>query len=66
MSKDIKRYTLEEIRKMKSKTDTEKFNATTEKDILEQSMADLDTPILTDKELKEMRPAKGRKNAKKE
>lgn len=64
MSK-IKRYTMEEIKKMKSKSDIKKFKETTEKDILEQSIADPDTPILTDKELKEMKPAKERKNGKK-
>ncbi len=65
MSK-IKRYTMEEIEKMKSESDIKKFKGTTEKDILEQCMADPDTPILTDKELKEMRPAKERKNGKKD
>lgn len=66
MTKNIRRYTLEELRKMKSKTDVKKFNSTTEKDILEQSLADPDTPILTKKELKEMKPAKERKNEKKD
>jgi len=66
MSKDIRRYTVEELRKMKSETDVKKFNETTEKDILEQSIADPDTPILTKKELKEMRPAKERKHGKKD
>jgi len=66
MSKDIKRYTLEELRKMKSETDIKKFNETTDKDILEQSIADPDTPILTKKELKEMKLAKERKNGKKD
>ena len=65
MSK-IKRYTMEEIKKMKSKSDIKKFKETTEKDILEQSIADPDTPILTDKELKEMRPAKERNHGKKD
>lgn len=51
---------------MKSKTDVKKFNSTTEKDILEQSLADPDTPILTKKELKEMKPAQARKNEKKD
>jgi uncharacterized protein (UPF0147 family) len=66
MSKNIKRYTLEELRKMKSRTDIEKFKATTEKEILEQSLADPDTPVLTEKELKEMKPAKERKDGKKD
>ena len=57
---------MEEIEKMKSKSDIKKFKDTTEKEILEQSMADPDTPILTDKELREMRPAKERKNGKKD
>jgi hypothetical protein len=58
---DVKRYTLEELEKMKSKSDKKKFDETTEKDILEQGIADRDTPILTDDELKEMKPAKERK-----
>jgi len=66
MSKDIKRYTLDELKKMKSESDISKINATTEKDIIEQSLADPDTPILTDKELKEMRLATERKNGKKD
>ena len=57
---------MEEIKKMKSKSDIKRFKETTEKDILEKSIADPDTPILTDKELKEMRPAKERKNGKKD
>jgi len=61
---ETKKYTLEELKNMKSKTDIDKFNSTTEKDILEQSIADPDTPILTDKEIKEMKPAKDRKNGK--
>ena len=58
---NIKRYTLEEIEKMESKSDKEKFDKTTEKDILEQSMADPDTPYLTDKELKELTTPEERK-----
>lgn len=63
-----KTYTLEELRKMKSKTDIEHFKKTTEKEIMEQSMADPDTPYLTEKELKEFTlPAERRnKNGKKE
>ncbi len=60
----IKRYTSNEIDKMKSKSDQKKFDDTTEKDILEQSLADPDTPILTQKELREMKLAKDRKNEK--
>ncbi|MCF6325535.1 MAG: hypothetical protein L3J89_14660 [Gammaproteobacteria bacterium] len=48
-----KTYTLEEIKKMKSKTDIDFFNKTTEKDIMEQSMSDPDTPYLTEEEIKE-------------
>ena len=63
MSK-IKRYTSDEIDKIKSNSDKKKFDATTEKNILEQSLADPDTPILTDAELREMQLAKVRKNEK--
>lgn len=61
MSK-IKRYTLDELENMKSKSDQKKFDETTEKDILEQIIADPDTPRLTEEELKEMILAKGQKN----
>ena len=56
---------MEEIRKTQGKSGIKKFKATTEKDILEQCMADPDTVILTDKELKEMKPARERKDGKK-
>ncbi len=59
---DIKQYTLEEILKMKSKSDKAKFDATTEKDIIEQSMADEDTPIPTKKERKEFKLSRDKKN----
>jgi hypothetical protein len=54
-------YTLEELRKMKSQTDVERFNKTTEKEIMEQSIADPDTPYLTNKEIKELTSPKNRK-----
>lgn len=58
-----KPYTLEELKKMKSKSDIERFKKTTEKDIMEQSVADPDTPYLTDKEIKEFKePAKRKKD----
>lgn len=63
MSK-IKRYSSDEIDSMESKSNKKKFDETTEKDILEQSLSDPDTPILTDKELQEMKLAKDRKNGK--
>ncbi len=53
MSEDFKQYTIEELRKMKSKTDIKKFNETTEKQINEQTMSDPDLPNLTDNEMKE-------------
>ena len=56
-----KRYTLDELEKMKSESDQKKFDETTEKDILEQAIADPDTPILSEDELKEMKPARERK-----
>jgi len=64
MTEDIKRYTQEELEKMKSESDLEKIKNTTEKDIIEQSLADPDTPILTKKELSEMQLATERKNGK--
>jgi len=56
-----KTYTLEEIKKMKSKTDVDFFNKTTEKDIMEQTISDPDTPNLTDEELKEFTTPEERK-----
>lgn len=56
-----KTYTLEEIKKMKSKTDIERFNKTSEKEIMEQSISDPDTPYLTDDELKELTTPEERK-----
>lgn len=56
-----KTYTLEELRKMKSKTDVERAKNTTEKDIMEQSISDPDTPYLTDDELKEFTTPEERK-----
>jgi len=62
-----KTYTLEEIKKMKSKTDVDFFNKTTEKDILEQTISDPDTPYLTDEEIKEFtNPEERKKNEGKE
>ncbi len=66
MTENIKRYTLDELEKMKSESDLEKIKNTTEKDIIEQSLADPDTPILTKKELSEMQLASERKNGKKD
>ncbi len=65
MSK-IKRYTSDEIESMESKSNKKKFDETTEKDILEQSLSDPDMPILTDKELREMKLAKSEKEKKNE
>ena len=57
-------YTIEELKKLKSKTDIKRFIETTEKDILEQTISDLDLPNLTDKELKEFKSAQEMKNEK--
>lgn len=56
-----KTYTLEELRRVKSKTDLERVKQTTEVDIIEQSIADPDTPYLTDDELKELTTPEERK-----
>lgn len=56
-----KTYSLEELRRMKSKTDLERVKQTTEVDIMEQSIADPDTPYLTDDELKELTTPEERK-----
>lgn len=57
-----KTYTLEELRKMKSKTNIEHFKKISEKEIMEQSIADPDTPYLNDKELAELTSPEERKN----
>lgn len=49
-----KTYTLEVLRKMKSNTDLARVKSTSELDIMEQSIADPNTPYLTDEELKEL------------
>lgn len=56
-----KTYTLEELEKMKSKTDLDRVKKTTEKDIMEQSISDPDTPYLTEEELKEFTTPEERK-----
>ena len=56
-----KTYTLEELRKMKGETDVERTKNTTEKDIMEQSMSDPDTPYLTEDELNEFTSPEERK-----
>jgi hypothetical protein len=56
-----KTYTLDELRRMKSKTDLERVKQTTEVDIMKQSIADPDTPYLTDDELKELTTPEERK-----
>ena len=56
-----KTYSLEELKEMKGKTDLERIKNTTEKDIMEQSMSDPDTPYLTDEELKEFTTPEERK-----
>lgn len=59
-----KTYSLEELRKMKSKTDVERFKNTSEKEIMEQTISDPDLPNLSEEELKEFQLAKDRKNEK--
>lgn len=53
MNSGKKPYTLDELRKMKGKTNVEEFEKITEKEIKEQILADADTPNLTESELKE-------------
>jgi hypothetical protein len=63
---NIKRYTSDEIEGMESQSNKKKFDETTEKDILEQSMSDTDTPVLTEEELREMELVKSKKERKNE
>ncbi|MDH5730613.1 MAG: hypothetical protein OEZ58_16605 [Gammaproteobacteria bacterium] len=53
MSTEKKHYTLEELRKMRGRTDIEAFEKLTDKEIKEQILADPDTPNLSEDELKE-------------
>lgn len=59
-----KTYSLEELKKMKSKTDVERFKNTSEKEIMEQTISDPDLPNISEEELKEFQLAKDRKNEK--
>ncbi len=56
-----KTYTLEELKKMKSRTDVDRFKSTSEQEIMEQSISDPDTPYLTDEELGELSTPEERK-----
>lgn len=58
---NIKKYSLDEIEKMESKSDKKKFDETTEKEVLEQIIADPDAPRLTQGELKELKLVNERK-----
>ena len=58
-----KTYTLEVLRKMKSNTDLARVKSTSEVDIMEQSIADPNTPYLTDEELKELTTPPERQNS---
>lgn len=55
-----KEYTFEELKRLKSQTDVKRFNETSEKEIMEQTIADKDIPNLTEKELSEFKLAKGK------
>ncbi|WP_075184714.1 hypothetical protein [Teredinibacter haidensis] len=61
-----KEYSLEELKNLKSKTDVKRFNETSEKDIMEQTIADPDLPNLTEKELKEFKQGKGKSSNEKD
>ena len=58
---NIKKYSLDEIEKMESKSDKKKFDGTTEKEVLEQIIADPDASRLTQGELKELKLVTERK-----
>ncbi|MBI3899715.1 MAG: hypothetical protein HY308_15675 [Gammaproteobacteria bacterium] len=54
-------YTLDEIKKMKSRTDSRRVQNTSEKQIAEQADKDPDVALLTDEELAEFRLATTKK-----
>lgn len=56
-----KAHKLGDIKRVKSKTDVDFFNKTTEKDILGQSISDPDTPYLTEEDFKEFTTSEERK-----
>lgn len=59
----IKRIKLEDIEKSKGSTDKKTVDNMTEADISRGILADIDTPNLTDEELKEFKPVpKGGEN----
>lgn len=57
-------YTLDELKNMKSRTDSRRVRNTSEKQIADQASKDSDVALLTDKELAEFRPAKKKRGPK--
>ncbi len=51
---------LEQIKKLKSKTNKEKFDALTDSEILEAALSDPDSAVPTEEELKEFKRPKDR------
>ncbi len=51
---------LEQIKKLKSKTNKEKFDALTDSEILEAALSDPDSVVPTEEELKEFKRPKDR------
>lgn len=52
----IKRYTLEQIKQLEGKSDTERLRSMTDEEIEAAAASDPDCPLLTDEELREFRP----------
>ena len=62
MNKISKEYSLDELKRMKSRTNIDKFKNTTEKEIFEQTISDVDTPNFSNEELKEFKSPEKRKS----
>lgn len=61
----INKYTKKEIEKMKDQTDYERVKNMTEEEIRENAKSDPDTPLQSESDLENFKPAKRReKNAK--
>jgi hypothetical protein len=65
MKERIVRYTKEDLRKIKGKTDPKRVDATTDDEIVEQVKNDPDLVLPTDAELEEFRPPRERTRVKK-
>jgi hypothetical protein len=62
----IKKYTKEEIEQMEDKSDYERLKNMTEEEIRENAKSDPDTPLQSESELENFKPARRRKKDEKD